>query len=70
MNKITPWSLVAAEIDKEHDESLPCGDDMVRAERLRPPPASPKSDMGIYYFNSSLAFGFGGGARQGGGGRV
>ena len=26
---------VADEIEKELDESLPCGDDMVRAERLR-----------------------------------
>jgi hypothetical protein len=27
--------MVTYEIEKELDEALPCGDDMVRAERLR-----------------------------------
>ena len=29
------WEFVADKIEKELDGALPCGDDMVRAERLR-----------------------------------
>ena len=35
MEKIDPQLSVVDEVEKELDGKLPCGDDMVRAERLR-----------------------------------
>ncbi len=35
MNKILKMLLVVNQIEKELDGALPCGDDIVRAERLR-----------------------------------
>ena len=35
MEKIDQQLLVVDKIEKELDGALPCGDDMVRAERLR-----------------------------------